>query len=95
MIVKTNSNRRVTSTEVGQLMIQVGQYGGAVCLDENNWDEVTLISQSPQELVDFIVIAKLSLDTALTQTSTPTSYTPEQLQKLKDKIGSLWEIEDE
>ena len=83
------------SQHIDTVSIDVNGFGGTMRVSEVLGDDLGIHFDNLNELVDFIVCAKIALDIAIKQPKDRQEITKEDIEKLRVYVGGIWTPEGE
>lgn len=83
------------SNHIDTVSIDVQGYGGTMRISETPGDDLGIHFSNVNELVDFIVCAKITLDTVTKKPKNNQNITKEDIEKMRIYVGGLWVPEGE
>lgn len=83
------------SRHIDTVSIDVNGFGGTMRVSEVPGDDLGIHFDNLNELVDFIVCAKISLDTAIKKPKDKQTIKKEDIEKLRIYVGGIWTPEGE
>jgi hypothetical protein len=83
------------SNHIDTVSMDVQGYGGTMRISGTPGDDLGIHFSDVNELVDFIVCAKITLDTVMRKPKDRQDITKEDIEKLRIYVGGIWTPEGE